>query len=181
MHTKKADVLKIINSDLDTLLDYIIVIHHQFVRKNAVTIYDLAQKVSYRHGEAHPELNKLVTTMFLFVHDLLNHMAREEQILFPNIKQLLKNNNQSEKGMYTTFGLIKEWVWIMQQEHQSVCKNLKFLNELTNNYSIPPDACDSYRSLFRLMQEFEAGFLMLMQIENNILFPKALVEDGEKI
>ena len=176
---KKADVQKIVNWDLGTLLDYISDTHHQFIRKNAVAIYDLAQKVAYRHSDAHPELNQLVTAMFFFLHDLLNHMMREEQILFPNIKQLLKNNTQSEKGMYTTFGLIKEWVKHMQKEHQSACKNLKLLNELTNNYSTPPDACNSHKSLFRLMHEFEAGFLMLMHIENNILFPKALIEDGE--
>lgn len=176
---KKTDVGEIINWGLDTLLDYISGVHHQFTRKNAVTIYNLAQKVAYRHSNAHPELNELVAVMFVFQHNLLNHMMIEEQVLFPNIKQLLKDNNQSGKGMYTTFGLIKEWVKHMQKEHQFSCNSLRLLNKLTNNYSTPPDACNLYKSLCRLMQEFEADFLLLMDIENNILFPKALAEDGE--
>lgn len=174
----RNDIQKITNWTIDALIDYISDTH-QSTRQEAATIYDLAQKVAYRHSGTHPELNKIVTVMFLFLHDLLNHIRREEQILFPNIKQLLKDKNRSKKGMYTTFGLIKEWVKHMQKEHQSSCKNLKLLNELTNCYSVPPDACNLYKSLFRLMQEFEAGFLLLMRIENTILFPKALVEDGE--
>ena len=163
--------------DLDVLIDHITGTHHQFTKEKAVTIYDLAQKVAYRHSEGHPELAKLVTAMFFFLQDLLRHMMREEQILFPNIKQLLKNKNRSQNDTYTTFGLIKEWVRIMQKEHQSACKSFKLFNELTNNYSIPQDACSSYKSLFRLMKEFEASFLMLVGIENNILFTRAVLED----
>ena len=163
--------------DLSSLIDHITGTHHQFTKEKAVTIYDLAQKVAYRHSENHPELAELVSAMFFFLHDLLNHITREEQILFPNIKQLLKNKKRSKKGTYTTFGLIKEWVRLMQKEHQSACKSFKLFNELTNNYSIPQDACSSYKSLFRLMKEFEAGFLMLVGIENNILFTRAVLED----
>jgi regulator of cell morphogenesis and NO signaling len=176
---KKDEVREIIDWDLCTLIEYVNETHHQFTRKNAVVIYDLAQKVAYRHSHAHPELNEIVTVLFFFLHDLLNHMMREEQILFPNIKQLLKDNSRSENGRYSTFGLLKEWVQHMQKEHQSSCEHLAHLHELTNNYSVPPDASDSHKSLFRLMEEFEAGLLLLMDIENNILFPKALVEDGE--
>ena len=167
--------------DLDALIDHITGTNHQFTKEKAVTIYDLAQKVAYRHSEAHPELRELVTAMFFFLQDLLRHMMREEQILFPNIKQLLKNKNRSPKGTYTTFGLIKEWVRLMQKEHQSACKSFKAFDRLTNNYSIPQDACSSYKSLFRLMKEFEADFSMLVGIENNILFTKAVLEDeGEE-
>jgi len=174
---KKISSGEVKDLDLDALIDYISCSHHQFTRKKSVAIYDLAQKVAYRHSENHPELEELVTAMFFFLHDLLNHMMREEQILFPNIKQLLKNKNRSQKGTYTTFGLIKEWVRLMQKEHQSAYKSFKLFNEITNNYSIPQDACSSYKSLFRLMKEFEAGFLILVDIEDNFLFTRAVLED----
>lgn len=177
---KNADVLEILNWDLNTLIDYI-TSAHQFTKKNAVTIYDLAQKVAYRHGNSHKELNEFVTVMFFFLHDLLNHIMKEEQILFQNIRQVLKDNKQSDQGVYTTFGLIKDWIKHMKREHQSSCKYLMLLNALTNNYSTPSDASSMYRILLRLMREFEQDFLQLTDIENNILFPKALVEDGESV
>jgi len=177
---KKAGVQEFADWDLCTLLEYISGTHHQLIRENAVVIYDLAQKLAYRHSDVHPELTAFVTALFFFLHNLLNHLKREEQILFPTIKQLLKDNSQGEKGQYTTFGIIKEWVLLMEKEHQSSCKSLKLLNELTNNFSIPSDASDAYRSLFTRMQEFETGLLLLMSIESTFLFPKALAVDGEQ-
>jgi regulator of cell morphogenesis and NO signaling len=163
--------------DLDLLIDKMTLTYHQSTRDKAVIIYDLAQKVAYRHREAHPELAELVTAMFFFLQDLLRHMMREEQILFPNIKQLLKNKSRSQKGTYTSFGLIKEWVGLMQKEHESAYKSFKLFNELTNKYTVPEDACSLHISLFRLMKKFEADFSVLVGIENNILFTKAVLED----
>jgi iron-sulfur cluster repair di-iron protein len=175
----ERDMQQIIRFHLADLLEHISDNHHQLTRNNAITIYDLAQKVAYRHSDTHPELNKLVRIMFLFLHDLLHHITREEQILFPNIKQLLQRNQHAEKGRYTTFGILKEWIQVMQKEHKSSCKNLLLLNELTNNYSTPADACNSYKLLFEKMKDFETDFLRLVEFENNILFTKALIEDGE--
>ena len=165
--------------DLDSLIDYIITTHHQYAKTNAVIIHDLAQKVANDHCRKHPELIKLTTEIFLFFHDLLNHMKKEEQVLFPNIKELVKNKNYSKKGVYTTFGLIRESVKLMQKEHQGTVEYIKQFHEITNKYMLPDDACSSYKNLFKRMKEFEANFLLHVYLENNILFPKALVEDEE--
>ena len=164
---------------LDSLIDYIINTHHKYAKTSAVIIHDLAQKVANNHNEKHPELMKLTTALFLFLHDLLNHMKKEEQILFPNIKQLIKKKTQSEKGMYSTFGLIKESVRRMQKAHQIIGKDLKLFHELTNDYVLPEDACGSYKYLFEKLKEFEDDLLLHFHLENNILFPRALAEDKE--
>ncbi|MBD0331966.1 MAG: hemerythrin domain-containing protein [Chitinophagaceae bacterium] len=162
---------------LDVLIDYIINTHHQYAKTNAVIIYDLVQKVANQDSERHPELIKLSAKMFLFFHDLLNWMKKEEQILFPSIKQLIENKKHSEKFGYTTFGLIKEWVNLMYKEHQTASENLKSFHELTNHYRLPEDASFSHKYLFEKMKEFEADFLLHVFLENNILFPEALIED----
>lgn len=164
---------------LDSLIDYIINTHHQYANKSAVIIHDLAQKVANDHNEKHPELIKLTTALFLFFHDLLNHMKKEEQILFPNIKQLVKNKSHKERGIYTTFGLIKESVRRMQKAHQAMSNDLKLFHELTNDYVLPEDACGSYKYLFEKLKEFEDDLLLHFHLENNILFPRALAEDKE--
>jgi regulator of cell morphogenesis and NO signaling len=165
--------------DIVALIDYIINTHHRYAKENAVIIYDLAQKVSYQHSKNHPELAKLTTAIFLFLHDLLNHMMKEEQILFPNIKQLVKKQSHSEKTRYTTFGLIKESVIVMKMEHQAAGKDMWLFHELTNDYMLPEDACSSYKHLFEKMKEFEDDFLLHVHLENNILFPKAIAVDEE--
>ena len=164
---------------LDSLIDYIINTHHQYAKENAVIIYDLVQKVASHHSKNHPELIKLATAIFLFLHDLLNHMKREEQVLFPNIKHLIKMKSRPEKGGYTTFGLIKESVRRMQKAHHAIGKDLQLFHQLTNDYMLPEDACSSYKYLFEKLKEFEDDLLLHFHLENNILFPKALVEDKE--
>lgn len=163
--------------DINSLIDYILNIHHQYAKDNIVIIYDLAQKVSNKHCENHPEFGKLPTEIFLFFHDLLNHMMKEEEILFPNIKQLIKNRRFSGKAIYTTFGLIRDSIRLMQKEHNAAGEYLKSLRKYTNNYKSPVDACNSCKNLFKKMQEFETDLLMHVYLESNILFPKAIALD----
>ena len=163
----------------DSLIDYVINTHDQYAKENAVIIYDMIQNVASHHGNNHPELRKLATVIFLFLHDLLNHMKREEQILLPNIKQLIKKKSRSNKGRYTTFGLIEESVRQMQKAHQAISKDLQLLQDITNNYMLPEDASISYKHLFEKLKEFEEDLLLHFHLENNILFPKVLAEDKE--
>ncbi len=165
--------------ELDSMIDYIINTHHQYAKENAVIIYNLAQKVAFDHSENHPGLVRLTTTMFLFLHDLLNCMKKEEQTLFPSIKQLVGNNSHSRQCRSATFGLIKEWVSLMHKEHQASVKDLKLFHELTNGYMLPGDACNSYKCLFEKMKEFEDDLFLHLHLENNILFPKAIALSEE--
>jgi regulator of cell morphogenesis and NO signaling len=62
----------------------------------------------------------------------------------------------------------------METEHEMVGKNLEEIRMLTNNYTLPADACASYSLLFRMLEEFENDLHLHIHLENNILFPKAL-------
>ncbi|MEO5999564.1 MAG: hemerythrin domain-containing protein [Chitinophagaceae bacterium] len=166
--------------DLDNLTDYIIINHHSYFKKNAVLIYDLAQEVANQHSENHPELLKLTEVTFLFFHDLLNHLRKEEQILIPNIKKLCRKRNYMETTSYTTFGLIRDTVAGMQKEHLAADKYLKLFHTLTDDYKLPADACNSYKYLFKKMKEFENDLVLYINLENNILFPKAIALDEQR-
>lgn len=165
------------NWDINSLIDFVIKHYHRDTRQGVITIYNLAQKVSGKHREKHPELAELTTALFLFFDDLLFHLKKEEQILFPNIIQLIKKKVPAEATTYTTFGLIKELSLVMQSEHRSVVRELKYFRRLTNNYMIPPDACRSYRHLFERMKEFERDLMVHMSVENDVLFPRAIQMD----
>lgn len=165
------------NWDLDFLIGYITNTHHRYARENAAVIYDLAQKAAYRNNEKLPELAKLATALFFFLDDLLNHLKKEEQILFPNIRQLVKKKSQSKITTYTTFGLINESATMMKKEHLAAGKDMKFFRKLTGNYTLPPDPCISHKCLFEKMKEFEDDLLLHVHLENNILFPKAIALD----
>jgi regulator of cell morphogenesis and NO signaling len=62
----------------------------------------------------------------------------------------------------------------MEQEHELAGKKLEGIRSLTNQYTLPEDACASYSLLYRLLEEFEDDLHTHVHLENNILFPKAL-------
>ena len=160
--------------DVNSLVSMLITHYHNKARENIICFYDLAQRVSVKHSYMHPELSKLTEALFLFFDDLLFHFKKEEQILFPNIIGLMKKASAVETSTFTSFGLVKELVLLMQNENNAIIRRLMVLRKLTNNYMIPGDACSYYRSLFERMKDFEKNLLLYIHLENENLFPKAI-------
>jgi regulator of cell morphogenesis and NO signaling len=170
---KKAVSQEFNKWDLDTLSDYILNTHHRYAKKNAIIIYDLIQKTAYKYGDAHPELSKLASASFLFFQPLLNHLMKEEQMLFPAIRQLTKHKRNPTRALYTTFGFIKYWVMLLQKENQVAGEDMQLFRKLTNNYKLPVDWSNSFNYLLKKMKEFENDLFLYVHLENTILFPKA--------
>ena len=159
--------------ETDFLIDYIIKTHHDFAKKNAVIIYNLAQKVAYRHSDNHPELLTLNKIIFLFLHDLLNQMSKEEQSIFPYIRQTAKDKIYAEKYNSIPQSL-KGKIKLLHNEHAKAFTYLKVLRQVTNNFRIPSDACNSYNALFEKIKELEDDLNMHFHLEDDILFPNAI-------
>lgn len=128
--TRSAGLVEFSELDINSMIDLIIKQYHFSVRVDVVVIYDLAQKVFWRHSEKHPELAKLVEALFLFFDDLLFHLKNEEQILFPNIIQLSETKLHEGYFNYSTFGVIREYALTMQNEHKEVVQQFDFFDGL---------------------------------------------------
>lgn len=172
-----TETVKFNDWDISSLINLIIKPYHFKTKKDIVIIYNLAQNVFVNHREKHPELAKLVEALFLFFDDLSFHLKKEEQILFPNIMQLIEKKTHVESMNYTTFGMIKELALIMQKEHQAVIKQLDFFRQITNNYLIPKDGSIAYKDLIERMKRFENNLLAHIDLENSILFPRTVQMD----
>lgn len=160
--------------DPSFLADYIVNTHHTYVRNNLPDLMTYAQKVARVHGDQHPELLEIYSLVEGINEELMSHMLKEENILFPFIKQLVqaKNNNQPLERPH--FGTVENPVRMMEAEHESAGQDLERIRELSNNYSLPEDACGSYKMLFKMLEDFESDLHIHIHLENNILFPKAL-------
>ena len=156
------------------LADYIVNTHHTYVRNNLPDLMTYTQKVARVHGDQHPELLEIYTLVESINEELLGHMLKEENILFPFIKQLVKAKNNNQPLERPHFGTVENPVRMMEAEHESAGQDLERIRELSNNYSLPEDACGSYKMLFNMLEEFESDLHIHIHLENNILFPKAL-------
>lgn len=155
------------------LTDYIINTHHQYVTKAIPQILPLAQKVAEVHGANHSEVILINESFQLLANELTMHMQKEEMVLFPYIKKLVESESAGSCSDGACFGSIASPIAVMEQEHETAGIILKQLFRLSNGYTPPEDACNTFRVLFGKLKEFEDDLHRHIHLENNILFPKA--------
>jgi regulator of cell morphogenesis and NO signaling len=159
---------------IDFLSDYIINTHHQYVTKTIPQILPLAQKVAEVHGAHHSEVVVIYDLFQQLANELLMHMQKEEMVLFPYIKKLVAAESAGSCNDPSCFGTIASPISVMEQEHETAGIILKQLYRLSDGYSAPEDACNTYRVLYGKLKEFEDDLHRHIHLENNILFPKAI-------
>lgn len=162
--------------DLGFLADYIYNVHHRYIRENGPLIEQLAEKVASRHGAAHPELVALAKGLGGLMEELYSHLQKEERVLFPAIKTM-----EGGDGSHQASIGIQGPVQVMEAEHGSAGDELRALRKLTRDYRLPADACNSYTYLFDKIKEFENDLFQHIHLENNILFPKAVKMEKERL
>ena len=162
------------NWELDFLIDYIINTHHKYVSEALPLLDEFSTKVASVHGDAHPEVIEIASYYQAVANELRMHMHKEEVILFPYIKQLTIAKRNNETLQPSPFGSIKNPINMMEAEHESAGGAMAAINELSNGYNPPEEACNTYRVLYAKLQEFENDLHQHIHLENNILFPKAI-------
>ena len=159
---------------LTSLAAYIIDTHHFFTKQELIRLENLLDKVCSRHGENHPELRELRPVFEHLKQDLIPHMLKEEQVLFPFIAQMEEAVSEQRAIPMPFFATVENPVRMMMTEHDAAGELLCQMRIIAGNYDVPPDACTSYQTLYQALQEFEADLHEHIHLENNILFPRAI-------
>ena len=153
---------------MDFLADYIENTHHKYVLKTLPELVLYTRKIASVHGGHHTELLEVAEIFEELNVKLLQHLKKEEEVLFPAIKEGLKNNSQHTRE------LIHSEISRMNEEHEYVGGAIDRINEITKQYKVPDDGCHTYHVTFKLLQQFEDDIHVHVHLENNILNPKAL-------
>lgn len=157
---------------LDLLIDYVLKIHHRGIRKNGPELLGLIGKTRNAHQASHPELNELYNMVEESLLDLESHLQKEENVLFPYLADLFEaaESNNLLEPMHC--GTIANPIRVMNREHENEGNRYLHIKELTNNFSAPADACNTYKSMLIELEKFITALFEHIHIENNILFPK---------
>jgi len=166
---------------LDFLTDYIINVHHKYVRDMIPVISAHAEKVASKHGENHPEIIRIANNFSIVYKDLKQHMMKEEQLLFPYIKYLVEVKNKSGKPEQPFFGTIKNPIQMMEAEHESAGNLLFEIGRISSGYTPPADACNTFKVFYQELKEFEEDLHKHVHLENNILFPRSIELESKLI
>jgi regulator of cell morphogenesis and NO signaling len=148
---------------LPELLDFIEGHYHARHRADLPDVIAMAEKVEQVHADK-PTCPHGLTALLRVVHAaVLDHLAKEERILFP----MIRAGHGSRAG-----GPIH----VMEAEHEDHGQNLARIRELTADLTAPPEACTTWRALYVRLRRLSDELMEHIHLENNVLFPRALYE-----
>lgn len=149
------------------LVDHLERTHHAYLHTELERLDALAEKVAGVHGGRHPELAEVVAVFRALRADLEPHLAKEERVLFPMIRELAS----SSVAPAFHCGSIQNPISVMMLEHDRAGDLLARLHTITNAYRVPAAGCASYRALYAGLAQLEADTHLHVHKENNVLFP----------
>jgi regulator of cell morphogenesis and NO signaling len=168
-----------LNWPLDRLVDYIVSTHHVYVRAALPRISGFIAKLVEVHGTRHPELRLIGAAFRRLADDLSQHLLKEEQVLFPYVRDLAEHADELCGGLLSPFGSVENPIRMMEREHREAGDELQIIRELTRGYAAPADGCTTYAVCMAELQEFERDLHRHIHLENNVLFPRAIaLENG---
>ena len=167
------------NWDLDKLIDYIVNVHHSYVNEALPLLDEFSAKVAKVHADGSPEVVGIHHHYQAIANELRSHMHQEEAILFPYIRAMAVAIRYGETLTPPPFGSVRFPIDMMESEHVSAGNAMETIMELSNDYTPPAHACNTYRVLYAKLKEFESNLHTHVHLENNILFPKAIQLEEE--
>ncbi|GHH98499.1 iron-sulfur cluster repair di-iron protein [Neobacillus kokaensis] len=153
------------DSDSNTIIDHVIQNYHRVSEEELRNLSPYVTKVSRVHGDNHPELLKVNELFFEFKKELIEHMEKEEAVVFPLIRQL-------EEGTVPNREEAIQMIIELEKEHDHAGEVLRQIREVTSDFALPLDACGTYRLVYARLEALEGLTFMHVHLENNILFPR---------
>ena len=157
-------------ADYQELIDYVLTKHHAYLNQVLPEISGFVTKVNRVHGKNHPELTEVFSIFHELKAELEHHLIQEEENIFPQIKAYEREHSN------TILSEVVETINILESEHESSGNLLKQLRKITDDYTLPKDACKTYQLTFLKLEELESDIFNHIHLENNILFPRLMKE-----
>jgi regulator of cell morphogenesis and NO signaling len=154
---------------LAELADHIEATHHAYLKEELPRLVEMADRVGTKHGWRDARLPEMAATVRDVAGEMLAHMEKEEQILFPLVRRIEAGLEAGLRGSDLTAPIRQ-----MEAEHENAGQLTARLRELTNNFTPDAEACNTHRALLAGLADFESDLHRHVHKENNVLFPRAL-------
>ena len=154
---------------LNELIDFILTRYHEPLRQDLPALIAAARKVERVHSQKASCPHGLASHLEALDAEVRQHLAKEEQMLFPAIRS---GSHGAQVHMP---------IRVMMQEHDDHGASLQHLRELTTDFNPPTEACATWRALYASLEKLEAELMEHIHLENNVLFPRALMPDTKLV
>ena len=144
--------------DANVLIDHILTRYHAVHREQLPELIRMARRVEAVHRDNPDVPHGLADHLALMEVDLLEHMEKEEEVLFPAIED-------ASAGLEGPIA-------VMRDEHTGHGEHLERLAELTRDHQPPQGACNTWRALYAGTAQLTNDLISHIHLENNVLFPR---------
>jgi regulator of cell morphogenesis and NO signaling len=158
------------SASLTDLCDHIEQTHHAYLKQELPRLEFLTAKVATRHGENRPALREVHQVFLALKAEMESHMMKEERVLFPLCRQL----DVADELPAMHCGSVGNPIEVMMREHADAGDALARIRTLTDDFTPPLDACNTFRATYDALHRLEQDMHQHVHKENNILFPKAV-------
>lgn len=170
-----GSVVNVSAMTLSDLATHVEQTHHAYLREELPRLEKLTSKVAYVHGIKDSRLSEVRDELLAFAKDMTSHMIKEEQVLFP----VIRNLDSLDAARNHQEGTVANPIRQMEKEHNDAGDSLKRMRALTDGYTPPGWACNTYRAMIDGLAKLERDTHQHVHKEENVLFPKAIRKESE--
>lgn len=166
--------------NIDFLIDYLINVHHQFLKKSLPATHQLLHEFANEHIKKFPYLAELEIKFDLLIKQLLPSLQQEEEVIFPYIKQLSHAHRHKEPyAALLVRTLRKPVVETMYKGHEALTDIIFSIRGMTNRYTPPENVCSSHKVVIAKLKELDNDLMQHLYLERLFLFPTAISIEKE--
>jgi regulator of cell morphogenesis and NO signaling len=179
IYAHKKNELDFDKIKLYQLADYILYTHHSYIKREMPLILTHMENVLSKQSDPYQDLQKISALLVDLFKEISHHMHQEETVIFPGIKLLEQNSLEILLSEERYFDFLVLPIIDNEEEHEDVTNMMREIKKLAHNYVAPANADPSLKLLYSSLRDFETDLHRHVNLENNILFPKALILEKE--
>lgn len=151
--------LDVAQQPVPEVIDHILQRYHAVHREQLPELIRMARRVEAVHRDSPDVPTGLADHLEAMEQELLDHMDKEENVLFP----LLRAGGR---------GMAQHPIAVMRHEHTSHGAQLERLMALAHDTRPPAGACNTWRALYAGIAQLSDDLINHIHLENNLLFPQ---------
>ena len=159
---------------LISLCDDVEMRHNVHIRQSVSTIEQKLTEMVRQREVKNPLLEQILRRFQLVADGLSMHIQKEEMVILPYVRKLVQCSRSGSKPPRANFPTISIPMNFADEEHREMLEGVLEIRTLTENYRLPNNENVELSELFGMLEEFERTLKRSIQIESEVLFPKAI-------
>ena len=165
--------VKLMSLPIELIVAYLKHKHYMFVKQ---TLPYLAKLISSYPAKSKTDVINDIKLVFpLFVEDFIQHMHAEEDSVFKYVLMLNKVSKGDFKPANLYYEMEKNSISKFADHHDGHDDEMQGIRRLTKDYVLYNDSPVLQKVIYEELKSFERDLNIHARVENEILFPKALL------